>query len=61
MDPEHARTMDDTARQSRTGLLQRFRPLIWFGACFLVVSFLTRLILLVMTGAGVPPRPSYWL
>ena len=53
--------MGPTFLQSQTGLLRRFRPLLWFGACFLVISFVARLILLLMTGAGVPPRPEYWL
>jgi phosphoglycerol transferase MdoB-like AlkP superfamily enzyme len=42
-------------------LLRRFRPLTWLGACFLAIAFVTRLILLLMTGAGVPPNPLYWL
>ncbi len=53
--------MDGTIRHSTSALLTRFRPLIWFGACFLLVSFITRLTLLVMTGSGVPPRLGYWL
>ncbi|HET8940856.1 MAG TPA: LTA synthase family protein [Rudaea sp.] len=46
---------------SQTGLIRRFRPLIWFGVCFVTVSFVTRLVLLLMTGSGVPPRLTYWL
>ncbi|NKZ37766.1 sulfatase-like hydrolase/transferase [Oleiagrimonas citrea] len=42
-------------------LRQRFRPLVWLGVCFLVISFLTRLVLLVKTGSGVPANPLYWL
>jgi phosphoglycerol transferase MdoB-like AlkP superfamily enzyme len=42
-------------------LLRRFRPLIWLGVCFIAIAFVTRLILLLMTGAGVPPNPLYWL
>ncbi|KGI77936.1 LTA synthase family protein [Oleiagrimonas soli] len=42
-------------------LRQRFRPLVWLGICFLVISFLTRLVLLVKTGDGVPASPLYWL
>lgn len=42
-------------------LLARFRPLIWLGLCVVVVSFVTRLVLLLMTGSGVPPNPAYWL
>ncbi|HJU25095.1 MAG TPA: LTA synthase family protein, partial [Rhodanobacteraceae bacterium] len=45
----------------RTPLARRFRPLLWLGACFLAISFATRLILLLMTGSGVPPNPLYWL
>lgn len=40
---------------------QRFRPLLWLAGCFLVLSTLTRLALLVATGAGVPANPGYWL
>lgn len=39
-------------------LYERFRPLLWLGAVFLSVSFLTRLALLVATGAGVPAHLS---
>ncbi|HET8555470.1 MAG TPA: LTA synthase family protein [Rhodanobacteraceae bacterium] len=42
-------------------LYRRFRPLIWLGICFVAISFVTRLILLVMTGSGVPLNPLYWL
>ena len=42
-------------------LLSRFRPLLWLGICFLSVSMLTRLALLVATGNGVPASPAYWL
>ena len=35
-------------------LRQRFRPLAWFGLCFVVVEFAVRLALLFKTGAGVP-------
>jgi phosphoglycerol transferase MdoB-like AlkP superfamily enzyme len=41
--------------------LARFRPLLWLGACFLLLSTLTRLALLLATGAGVPAAPGYWL
>lgn len=44
-----------------TSLRQRFRPLLWLGACFLAVSALTRLALLIQTGSGVPASPGYWL
>ena len=41
--------------------LGRFRPLAWLAGCFLAISALTRLALLVATGAGVPATPGYWL
>jgi hypothetical protein len=42
-------------------LLARFRPLAWLGGCFLGISMLTRLVLLVATGNGVPASASNWL
>ena len=42
-------------------LLSRFRPVLWLGLCFLSVSTLTRLALLIATGSGVPASPGYWL
>lgn len=42
-------------------LWQRFRPLAWLGACFVAIAFLTRLILLLMAGSGVPLDPGYWM
>ena len=42
-------------------LFTRFRPLLWLGAGFLVVSALTRLALLLATGSGVPASPVDWL
>ena len=42
-------------------LSSRFRPLLWLGACFLLVSTLTRIMLLVATGSGVPPSVGNWL
>src|SRR4051812_34708521 len=42
-------------------LLSRFRPLLWLGICFLSISLLTRLALLIATGSGVPASPGYWL
>jgi phosphoglycerol transferase MdoB-like AlkP superfamily enzyme len=42
-------------------LARRFRPLLWLGVCFVVIAFVTRLILLLMTGSGVPPNPLDWL
>jgi hypothetical protein len=41
-------------------LKQRFRPVLWLGACFLVLSTLTRLVLLVATSSGVPTSPLLW-
>ena len=46
---------------SRLPALDRFRPLLWLVACFLIVSALTRLALLVATGSGVPASPGAWL
>ncbi|MEX1828313.1 LTA synthase family protein [Luteibacter sp. CQ10] len=42
-------------------LRQRFQPLAWFGALFVAVAFLVRLILLVKTGKGVPHDVIDWL
>ena len=42
-------------------LLSRFRPVLWLGLCFLIVSALTRLALLLAIGVGVPASPGYWL
>jgi phosphoglycerol transferase MdoB-like AlkP superfamily enzyme len=42
-------------------LYERYRPLAWLGVVFLLVSFLTRLALLVATGSGVPADPASWL
>jgi len=39
----------------------RYRPLAWVLAIFLAASTLTRLVLLVAAGSGVPARPGYWL
>lgn len=41
--------------------LGRFRPLAWLAGCFLAISALTRLALLVATGPGVPASPGAWL
>lgn len=32
----------------------RFRPVLWLGACFVIVSTLTRLALLIATASGIP-------
>ena len=39
----------------------RFRPLAWLALCFLSISALTRLALLMATGSGVPAAPGAWL
>ena len=49
---------DDNHRKSP--LRQRFQPLLWLGVIFLLVSMLTRLALLLVTGSGVPASPSLW-
>ncbi|MGP1665101.1 MAG: LTA synthase family protein, partial [Rhodanobacter sp.] len=51
----------DMSMPSRHSLLPRFRPLIWFGICFLSIAFITRVILLWMTGTEVPASPANWL
>lgn len=38
----------------------RFRPLLWLGMVFLAAATLTRLALLVVTGAGVPATIDNW-
>jgi len=45
----------------RGPLARRFRPLLWLAVCFLAIAFVTRVILLLMTGSGVPPNPLDWL
>jgi phosphoglycerol transferase MdoB-like AlkP superfamily enzyme len=42
-------------------LRQRFRPLCWLAICFLAISFVTRLVLLIMSGKGVPHQMHYLL
>lgn len=42
-------------------LRQRFRPLWWLGITYIVISFVTRLILLFMSGHNVSPNPLNWL
>ncbi|HET7266524.1 MAG TPA: LTA synthase family protein [Oleiagrimonas sp.] len=39
----------------------RIRPLVWLGICFVAISFVERLVLLLMAGSGVPLDPLYWL
>jgi phosphoglycerol transferase MdoB-like AlkP superfamily enzyme len=50
-----------TASLPTSPLYRRFRPLLWLGVCFVAISFVERLILLLMTGSGIPPNPLYWL
>lgn len=38
-----------------------FRPLAWLGACFLAISTLTRLALLIRVGSAIPVEPLQWL
>ncbi|HET6632761.1 MAG TPA: LTA synthase family protein [Rhodanobacteraceae bacterium] len=45
----------------RANLLPRFRPLIWLAICFVAIALITRLVLLLMTGSGVPAEPLDWL
>lgn len=47
--------------RSPSPLRQRFRPLWWLGISYLVIGVVTRIVLLVMTGKGVPLNPLYWL
>lgn len=42
-------------------LAPRFRPLLWLAGCFLAISTLTRLALLVATGSGVAHSAANWL
>ena len=42
-------------------LRQRYAPLIWLACVFFATEFLTRLVLLIKTGDGVPVRPASWL
>jgi phosphoglycerol transferase MdoB-like AlkP superfamily enzyme len=46
---------------SMTPLRERLRPLIWLGACFVVIALLLRLALLVRSGTAVPLNPLTWL
>ena len=47
--------------RSDSPLWLRFRPLAWLGACFLAIAALTRLVLLWVTGPGVPASATHWL
>ena len=46
---------------SPSPLRQRFRPLWWLGITYLAISFVTRIVLLVMSGSNVAPNPLHWL
>ena len=37
-----------------------FRPLLWLGVAFVAVSTLTRLVLLIAAGSGVPATLGNW-
>src|SRR5690242_5095070 len=46
---------------SHPPLRLRFRPLWWLGVTYLLIGVVTRIVLLAMSGPGVPPNPLYWL
>jgi phosphoglycerol transferase MdoB-like AlkP superfamily enzyme len=46
---------------ARHPLWIRYRPAAWLGACFLIVSALTRAVLLWAAGPGVPMSPGSYL
>lgn len=46
---------------STSPLRQRYASLIWLAAVFFAIESLTRLVLLIKTGDGVPPQPTGWL
>lgn len=49
------------APSSRNPLHSRFRPLAWFAIVYLLLGALTRIVLLAMSGSGVPHAPRPWL
>ncbi len=53
--------MSQTTTEFSHPLRRRFRPLWWLAGCFLALSTLTRLVLLVTIGSGVPASPGLWL
>lgn len=56
--------MPDSSKTPRTAphpLRQRYAPLIWLACVFFAIEFLTRLVLLIKTGDGVPVQPLSWL
>jgi phosphoglycerol transferase MdoB-like AlkP superfamily enzyme len=44
-----------------TRLRQRYTPLLWLAAVFFSIELLTRLVLLIKTGDGVPAQVTSWL
>jgi phosphoglycerol transferase MdoB-like AlkP superfamily enzyme len=46
---------------THSSVFARFRPLVWLGTTFLILSALTRLVLMLATGTGVPAAPGYLL
>lgn len=49
-----------TADPSTSPLRQRFRPLWWLAISYVLIGALTRIVLLYMSGSGVPHNPLYW-
>ncbi len=49
------------ALTSTSPLRQRFQPLLWLAIAFVAISFVTRLVLLIMSGDGVPHQLHYLL
>ena len=43
-----------------SALHSRLRPLLWLGVAFVAVSTLTRLVLLIAAGSGVPATLGNW-
>jgi len=55
--PDSSKTFPAAMRPLR----QRYAPLIWLAGVFFAIEFLTRLVLLIKTGDGVPIQPLSWL
>ncbi|WP_109123613.1 alkaline phosphatase family protein [Dyella sp. C11] len=49
-----------TVNPPTTPLRQRFRPLWWLAISYVLIGALTRIVLLFMSGSGVPHNPLYW-
>lgn len=49
-----------TPETAGSPLHSRFRPLLWLGIVFVIVSMLTRLVLLAAAGGGVPATFGNW-